>query len=130
MFQLHKDENCFAPFTKKGDCSTYNKMITVLFNEHIRRLLKKCNKCRIRTDKSTFKENKTVCKSRYNKNKRRNDNNILMQIQNQTSSGNEISGSQQQLKIDINNNNNNSLNLVIGFWNCVNTYIKNYFLLQ
>ena len=38
-----------------------------------------CSVCKINIDKNNYKKNRTVCKSCYNKSKRKNNNNTLIQ---------------------------------------------------
>ena len=57
-----------------------------------------CNTCNIEIDSINYLKDRTVCRSCYNKNIRKNNNNILIQ--------------NQQPKIDkINNNNDNNPNV-------------------
>ena len=69
---------------------------------------KVCSACNIKLDKGNYKKDRTVCKDCYNKMKRKNTSNTLIQ--------------NQQPKIDDVNNNNNRT-LLIGFSNCGKTYL-------
>ena len=60
----------------------------------------------IKLDKKNYLKDRTVCKSCNKNNRRKNKN--------------------QQTKIDNFNNNNNSRTLIIGFSNCVETYLMNH----
>ena len=66
-------------------------------------------------------EDRTVCKSCYNKNERKNNNNTLPP--------NTITNSHQQPKIESVNNNKNRT-LFVGVSNCGKSYLMNLFLLQ
>ena len=56
-----------------------------------------CNTCSIEIDENNYLNNRTVCKSCYNKTRRKNNNNTLLQ--------------NQQPKIDNNNDNDNNPNV-------------------
>ena len=71
-------------------------------------------------DSNKVVKDRTVCKSRCNKDRRKNIRNI--------SPGYEISTSHQHPKIYINNKNNQTV--IIGFSNCGEIYLMNYILLQ
>ena len=81
-----------------------------------------CNACNKIIDINNYKKDKTVCKTCYNKNKRKNDNIILTPNRNNTS--------YQQPNIENNNNNNNGIvstyenfaNVVIGPRNVGKTF--------
>ena len=60
-----------------------------------------CSSCNIKIVTKNYKKYRSVCKSYYNKNKRKNNNNIIFTPI-------------QQTKIEIEYNNNNS-SLIIGF---------------
>ena len=82
-----------------------------------------CSACNIKTDLKNYKGDRTVCKTCYNKNKRKNNNNLLP--------SETITASHQQPKIEkINNNNNKNRTLVIGFSKCGKTYLMNFILLE
>ena len=81
-----------------------------------------CSVCNIKVDKNTYLKNRSVCKSCYNTNRRRNKNSTITQNKNVTSD--------QQPKIENVNKNNNNRNLTIGFSNCGKAYLMNYILLQ
>ena len=61
-----------------------------------------CNACNIERNENNYLKDRTVCKSCYNKSRRKNNNNILIQ--------------NQQPKID--NLDNNNRTLIIGLSNC------------
>ena len=80
------------------------------------------NACKVKTNKNNYLKDRTVCKSRYNKNRRKNNNNTIIE--------NEIINSHRQLKIKNVNINKNNRSLIIAFSNCVKTYLMNYTLLR
>ena len=81
-----------------------------------------CSACNIIIDTNNYKEDRTVCKSCYNKNKRKNNNIIL--------TPNKTNISYQQPNIENANNNNNGIvsnyenraNVVIGPRNVGKTF--------
>ena len=76
-----------------------------------------CNTCNIEIDKNNYLKDRTVCKSCYNKNRKKNNSNTLI--------------TNQQPKSDnVNDNNNTNRTLIIGFSNCGKTYLMNYILHQ
>ena len=80
-----------------------------------------CSACNIKIDINNYKKDRTVCKSCYKKNERKNNNNTLPP--------NTITTSHQQPKIENVNNNKNRA-LFVGVSNCGKSYLMNQFLLQ
>ena len=81
-----------------------------------------CTVCKKEVGENDNRKNRTVCKSCYNKEKRKNNNNTSIQ--------NEITVSHQQSKIDNDNARNNKKILTIWFSKCGKTYLMSYVLLQ
>ena len=75
-----------------------------------------CNAGNTKIDEKNYLKGKTVCKNRHNKNRRKSNDNTLMQ--------------NQQPKIEKVNNNKNIRTLIIGFSNCVKIYLMNNVLLR
>ena len=65
-----------------------------------------CSACNIKTDVKIYKKDRTVCESCYNKKKRKNTNDTLIQ--------NKTTVSYQQPKIQNGNNNKNNRTILIG----------------
>ena len=65
----------------------------------------------IETDENDYLKERTVCKSCYNENRRKKNNNILIQ--------------KQRTKIDNVKNSKNNRTLIIEFSNCGKTYLMN-----
>ena len=74
-----------------------------------------CNTCNIEIDENNYMKDRIVCKSCYNKNRRKNQ---------QPKSDDE----KKRKVVDSVNNNNRTLN--IGFSNCGKTYLTNHILFQ
>ena len=81
--------------------------------------------CNIEIDKNNYLKDTTVCKSYYNKNRRKNKYNTLIPSQ-QPKSDND----KKKTKFVDSVNNNNNRTLIIGFSNCGETYLMNYILHQ
>ena len=73
-----------------------------------------CNTCNIEIDKNNYLKDRTVCKTCYNKNRRKNQ---------QPKSDN-------KKKRKVVNSVNNNRTLIIGFSNCGKTYLMNHILHQ
>ena len=69
-----------------------------------------CNTCNIEVDKNNYLKDRTVCKSCYNKNRRKNNYNTLIQSE-QPKSDNDKK--KRRLVDSVNNR-----TLIIGFSNC------------
>ena len=65
-----------------------------------------CSACNTNVDLNNYKKDRTVCKSCYNKNKRKNINNTLIQYN--------TTVSYQQSKIENGYNNKNNRKLLVG----------------
>ena len=61
-----------------------------------------CSVCNIKIHKKNYLKDSTVCKNCYNKNRRKNNHNVLIR--------NEINNSHQQPKIENVNNTKNNVN--------------------
>ena len=73
-----------------------------------------CNARNIKIDISNYKKYRTVCRTCYNKNDRKNNSNTLPPNTN--------TAFNQQLKIEnVNNNNNRNRLTIVGFSNCGKT---------
>ena len=83
---------------------------------------KNCTACKIKFDKNNYAKNRTVCKSCYNKKKRKANNNTLFQ--------NGTTTSHQQPEIQNYKKINNNGNLIIGCSICGQTYLMIYMLFQ
>ena len=93
-----------------------------------------CSACNIMIDIINYKKDRTVCKTCYNKNKRKNNNIILTPNDLKTTSNKTVKSKTNKLKSGLNienvNNNNNDIvstyenraNVVIGPRNVGKTY--------
>ena len=81
-----------------------------------------CTVSKLEVDENDNRKKRTVCKSCYNKEKRKNNNT--------TSIRNEITASHQQSKVDNVNARNNKKILNIWFSKCGKTYLMSYVLFQ
>ena len=79
---------------------------------------KNCSACNIKLDTNNYSKDRTICKSFYNINRRKNNENTLIK-------------NQQPKNQTVNNiNNNNSRSLIKGFSICGKTYLLIFVLLQ
>ena len=81
-----------------------------------------CNTCKIQIDENNYLKDRTVCKTCYNKNRRKTNNNTKIQ--------NQQSKSDNKKKRKAVNSVNNNRTLIIGFSNCGKTYLMNHILHQ
>ena len=91
-----------------------------------------CNACNIKKDENNYLNVRTVCKSCYNNNKRKNNKNKTI-IQNQQSKIGNTIHEKPIIKNDFENKPENESchrHLVIGRSGCGKTYLINYILLQ
>ena len=77
-----------------------------------------CNTCNIEIDENNYMKDRTVCKSCYNKNRRKVVNSV-----------NNTNKNKKKTKV-VNSVNNNNRTLIIGFSNCGKTYLMNHILFQ
>ena len=77
-----------------------------------------CNTCNIEIDKNNYLKDRTVCKSCYNKNRRKNDDKKKTKL---------VNSVKNKKKVDDSVNNRT---LIIGFSNCGKTYLMNHILFQ
>ena len=98
-----------------------------------------CNTCNIEIDENNYMKDRTVSKSCYNKNRRKNSNKTLIQIQQPKSddkkkrkvvnSVNNTNDIKKKTEVVASVNNNNRT-LIIGFSICGKTYPMNHILFQ
>ena len=74
-----------------------------------------CSACNIKKDKNNCKKYRTVCRTCYNKKKRKN---------------NKITSYHQPKIENVSNNNNKNRTLILGFSNCGKTYLMNHILFK
>ena len=94
-----------------------------------------CNTCNIEIDVNNYLKDRTVCKSCYNKNRRKNNKYTLIQNQQPKSDDkkkrkvvNSVSNTninKKKTKVVDSVNNNNNRTLIVGFLNCGKTYLMN-----
>ena len=97
-----------------------------------------CSACNIMIDKNNFKKDRTVCKTCYNKNKRKNNNIILTPNDLKTTSNKTVKKKKNKLKAgsDIENVNNDNNDIVSAYENRANVIIgprnvgKTYYMLK
>ena len=98
-----------------------------------------CNTCNIEINENNYMKDRTVCKSCYNKNRRKNNNKTFIQNQQPKSddkkkrkvvnSVNNTNDIKKKTKVVASVNHNNRT-LIIGFSNCGKIYQKNHILFQ
>ena len=77
-----------------------------------------CSACNIMIDINNYKKDRTICKTCYNKNKRKNNNIILIQNDLKTTSNKTVKNEKNKLKAGSNNENvNNENNNISTFEN-------------
>ena len=81
-----------------------------------------CNTCNKEIDENNYLKDRTVCKTCYNKNRRKTNNNTIIQ--------NQQPKSDNKKKRKVVNSVNNNRTLIIGFSNCGKTYLMNHILHQ
>ena len=81
-----------------------------------------CNTCNIEIDENNYLKDRTVCKTCYNKNRRKTNNNTKIQ--------NQQPKSDNKKKRKVVNSVNNNRTLIISFSNCGKTYLTNHILFQ
>ena len=81
-----------------------------------------CNTCKIEIDENNYLKDRTVCKTCYNKNRRKTNNNTIIR--------NQKPKSDNKKKRKVVNSVNNNRTLMIGFSNCGKTYLMNHILHQ
>ena len=79
---------------------------------------RKCKACNKKLNEVKYLKKRTVCKSCYNRRKRKNNKKFLFQNQQLTSSGNETCASHQQPKINDNEDNKITRSLIIRYSKC------------
>ena len=79
-----------------------------------------CNVCNIEINENNYMKDRTVCKSCYNKNRRKN----------QQPKSDDKNNNKKKTKVVDSVNNNNNRTLIIGFSNCGKTYLMNHILFQ
>ena len=84
------------------------------------------NTCNIEIDENNYLKDRTVCKSCYNKNRRKSDDVKKRKIANSVNNTNK---NKKKTKVIDSVNNNNRI-LIIGFSNCGKTYLMNHILFQ
>ena len=87
-----------------------------------------CSKCNIKIEEIIYLKAKPVHKRCYNKNRRKNKNNTLIQSL-QSNSDNNYDNNKKIRRVVDSMNNNNNRTLTIGISNCGKTYVMNHILL-
>ena len=90
-----------------------------------------CNTCNIEIDENNYMKDRTVCRSCYNKNRRKNqqpksDDEKKRKVVNSVNNTNK---NKKKVNVVDSVNNNNRI-LIIGFSNCGKTYLMNHILQQ